>query len=111
MSTSSSLLSKPLRRHVVITVHGIRTFGLWQERLQALLGTCPELSVLNYKYGYFSILAFLFPPLRWIVTRRFRMELKSVLDRYPNADIDIVAHSFGAHLVGHSLISLRSGSH
>ena len=64
---------------LVITVHGIRAFGHWQERLEDLLvkqttaGDSP--TVLNYKYGYFSVFAFLLPPLRWLVTRRFRHAL------------------------------------
>jgi WD40 repeat protein len=90
--------------HVVITVHGIRTFGQWQERLEALLRASePGIRVLNYKYGYFSIIAFLVPFLRWLVTRRFGLSLEYVARRYPGARIDIVAHSFGTHLVGWGL--------
>jgi hypothetical protein len=65
---------------LVITVHGIRTFGNWQERLEALLKDAPtlddDIEVYHYKYGYFSALVFIFPPTRWVVTRRFRKELQ-----------------------------------
>jgi len=45
-------------RHLVITVHGIRTLGRWQERLEALLKNADSsIEVFNYKYGYFSLLA------------------------------------------------------
>ena len=58
--------------HLVVTVHGIRTFGGWQERLEALLTQADQsgTTVLNYRYGYFSVLAFLMPPLRWLGVRK-----------------------------------------
>lgn len=63
-------------KHLVVTVHGIRTFGGWQERLEALLtqdrSNQSGTQVVNYRYGYFSVLAFLIPPLRLLVVRRFR---------------------------------------
>jgi WD40 repeat protein len=91
-------------RHVVITVHGIRTFGGWQERLRnLLLARDPGVEVLTYKYGYFSSLAFLIPPLRWLATRHFRGAFLQVAHQFPGARIDIVAHSFGTHLVGWGL--------
>src|SRR5262245_36290233 len=37
----------PRCRHLVITVHGIRTFGDWQTRLQGLLAPRTEVEVSN----------------------------------------------------------------
>src|SRR5206468_4064169 len=100
--------------HLVITVHGIRTFGLWQERLEELLklaamekAVATRVDVFNYKYGYFSIVAFLIPFLRWLVTRRFRRDMLEVVERGNWARIDIVAHSFGTHLVAWGLYGIR----
>src|SRR5882762_4353579 len=47
--------------HLIVTIHGIRTFGHWQERLEALVSTDSNSDVefANYKYGYFSIIAFI----------------------------------------------------
>ncbi len=99
-----------LKRHLVITVHGIRTFGSWQERLESLLkAEDPTIEVLNYKYGYFSILAFMIPFLRWLVTRRFRVELLHHIDMRAWDRIDVVAHSFGTHLVAWGLYGIRAG--
>ena len=39
----------------------------------------PTIEVINYKYGYFSVLAFVVPFLRWLVTRRFRTALAQVI--------------------------------
>jgi hypothetical protein len=60
-------------KHVVVTVHGIRTFGQWQERLEELLHIdTDDIKVLHYKFGRFSVIAFLIPFLRWLATRQFR---------------------------------------
>lgn len=103
--------SKPhVVRHLVITVHGIRTFGQWQERLERMLREDPNVDVLNYKYGYFSVLAFLIPFLRWIVTRRFRNELLVTAHQHPGARIDLVGHSFGTHLIGWGLYRIPTAN-
>ncbi|HEX8152923.1 MAG TPA: hypothetical protein VF698_07355, partial [Thermoanaerobaculia bacterium] len=105
------------RDHLVVTVHGIRTFGFWQERLEALLrsdATGEErhrIEVLNYKYGYFSAIAFMIPLLRWLVVRQFRRTLEKQLARRSWRRVDIVAHSFGTHLVGWSLLAMKNGPH
>lgn len=97
-------------RHLVITVHGIRTFGQWQERLEKLLkAEDPSVAVFHYKYGYFSVLAFMIPFLRWLVTRRFRRDILHQIGTGTWDRIDIVAHSFGAHLVGWGLYGIDPG--
>lgn len=91
-------------QHVVITVHGIRTFGQWQQRLANLLrGQNADVLTESYGYGYFSVLAFLLPPFRWLATMRFRRDLVRICAKYPNAQVHIVAHSFGTHLIGWGL--------
>jgi WD40 repeat protein len=93
--------------HIVVTAHGIRTFGAWQKRLKSLLETAePGIIVLNYNFGFFSIFAFLFPPLRWLATRKFRHELKGIPQSYGNARVDLVGHSFGTHLIGWGITRL-----
>ena len=81
-------------------MHGIRTYGDWQSDLKHLLEAVePGVTVLNYQYGYFSSLAFLVPPLRWLVARRFRKFFAQALASVPNGSrIDLVAHSFGTYL-------------
>ena len=95
-------------RRILITVHGIRSFGQWQTRLGSQLQSVdPTIEVFAYRYGYFSVFAFLLPPLRWLVTRRFRRELQRVATMHSASRIDIVAHSFGTHLVGWGILGLR----
>jgi WD40 repeat protein len=98
-------------RHLVVTVHGIRTFGGWQERLEVLLrATDPEINVINYKYGYFSVVAFLVPFLRWLVVRRFRIFLQEISSDHNWDRIDLVGHSFGTHIIGWALYQLSHSS-
>ena len=98
-------MERPSRAsHLVVTVHGIRTFGQWQDRLEALLrGEDAGVRVESYRYGYFSCVAFMLPPLRWIVTRRFRNALLRTCGDEAWDRIDLVGHSFGTHLVGWGL--------
>jgi WD40 repeat protein/pimeloyl-ACP methyl ester carboxylesterase len=100
----------PRTRHLIITVHGIRTFGNWQERLEVLIRGAAilhreELTVFNYKYGYFSALALLSSMLRFLTVRRFT---RALLDASAGSwdRIDIVAHSFGTYIVALALRSL-----
>jgi WD40 repeat protein len=100
----------PRANHVVVTVHGIRTFGDWQERLERIVGDVDadghQVRFYHYKYGYLSLFAFGFPFMRWIVTRRFREHLLSLVRAERPHTLDIVAHSFGTHLVAWALASV-----
>lgn len=102
-------LIRPGARHVVITVHGIRTFGQWQERFRALIRSKdPAIEILNYNFGRFSLIAFFIPFLRWLVTREFRKALMQVARANSENDtrIDLVGHSFGTHLIGWALLGI-----
>lgn len=100
--------SESTGRHLIITVHGIQTFGQWQERLEKLLEAKDhKIEVFNYKYGYFSIIAFLVPFLRWLVTKRFRRDLLQQITRARWNRIDLVGHSFGTHLIGWGLYGIK----
>jgi hypothetical protein len=99
--------SKP-RPHLIVTVHGIRTFGQWQERLEQLVcgdGNA-EIEFVNYKYGYFSVVAFVIPFFRWLVVRRFRRELVKLCAHTSRSRIDLVGHSFGTHIIAWSIARL-----
>lgn len=100
-------MSHRRRKKLIITVHGIRTFGQWQERLEELVNDSAsdteDIRFLHYKYGYFSVFAFLIPPLRWLVTRRFRRYANVVCQEEEWDSISVVAHSFGTHIVSWGL--------
>jgi hypothetical protein len=99
---------------LVITVHGIRTFGQWQKRLEivtkAAAGAQSDGFVFKHKnYGYFSIFKFLNPLARRVEVRRFAAELKDLLGRRYEPAFDricLVGHSFGTHVIAHALTQL-----
>jgi tetratricopeptide (TPR) repeat protein/pimeloyl-ACP methyl ester carboxylesterase len=96
-------------KQLVISVHGIRTFGGWQERLAQLLrvtATDREITVTNYKFGYFSVVAFLIPFFRWIVVRHFRNFLVDQAKDQTWDRIDLVGHSFGTHVIAWALYGI-----
>lgn len=106
MEELSGFAKSPQR--VVVTVHGIRTFGQWQDRLRELIRKrAPEVIVEPFRYGYFSALAFAFPFFRWFAVLFFRARLRDLIRRYPDATFTFVAHSFGTHLTIHGLKGLR----
>ncbi|MEH7844699.1 response regulator [Rhizobium laguerreae] len=95
-------------KHIVVTVHGIRTFGSWQRRLERLLRfEDPQILCYHFQYGYFSALAFLVPFLRHLLVRRFRRELQAVIQSTQPSRLDIVGHSFGTHLIAWALKGMR----
>jgi hypothetical protein len=86
--------------HLVVTVHGIRTFGPWQTNLAKLVqGPEPtgRTKVIAYRYGYFPSIFLIMPVLRWIAARHFYRELRMYRKEHPLARIDLVAHSFGTY--------------
>ena len=95
-------------RHIIVSVHGIRTYGHWQDRLKDLLRSKEDSIVYHtYTYGYFPIFAFLIPPLRWLVVRRFRESLLRIAHKHKDARIDLVGHSFGTHIIAWGLLNTR----
>ena len=93
---------------VVLTVHGINTYGDWAAKLARILQHHdPRIETESYSYGYFSILAFLIPFLRWIEVLRCRRELYCLKRRTDGRTVDIVAHSFGTFIVAKAIRSAR----
>src|SRR5207253_3811384 len=87
---------------LVVTVHGIRTYGSWQERLERLVTSSQnenQVEFVNYKYGYFSAISFLVPFARWLVVRKFRNELIRLCTAKQYSRVDLVGHSFGTHVL------------
>ncbi|SOE87071.1 Response regulator receiver domain-containing protein [Burkholderia sp. YR290] len=91
----------------VLTVHGIQTFGAWQDRLRALVASKTDsISFHNYKYGYFSFLAFLIPFLRSIEVNRLVKHVRGAAEELRGRRLIIFSHSFGTYLVANALEKL-----
>ena len=105
--------SDETKPHLILTVHGIRTFGHWQERLESLVADTPtgsQTEFVCYKFGYFSAIAFVVPIFRWLVVRRFRNELRMLCSKKKRTRIDLVGHSFGTHILAWALMGLERES-
>lgn len=101
-------MSESVKKHVIITVHGIRTYGGWQGRFERLVSSeCPNVQFYHFRYNYFSMLDFWFPPSRWFQVRRFVKELQRTIEKLSPDRLDLVGHSFGTHLIGWGLRTLR----
>src|SRR4051812_41006374 len=106
-STESSGTHTIVRRHLIVAVHGIRTYGHWCYHLKRRVNEVePNALVEAYRYGYLSALGFLLPPVRILLANRFRKTLKKKIESENWQRVDIVAHSFGAYLVARSLLSM-----
>jgi hypothetical protein len=94
--------------HVVVTLHGIRTYGSWQKRFEDIVrnairdrrGPIEDAPLFVHRhYGFFSLPAFATPLLRWFQARRFRRELEYLVDEFPGLRrIDVFCHSFGTYI-------------
>nr|WP_082107474.1 response regulator [Pseudomonas toyotomiensis] len=88
----------------IVTVHGIRTFGEWQNRLRSLVHEhTDDISFSNYRYGYFSAISFLVPLLRTREVDRISVHLKSFIKETPSKHVVIFCHSFGTYLVANAI--------
>lgn len=86
------------KRKVVVSLHGIRTRGLWQKDLSPLLS---EQGWIYYPldYGWFSLLSFVPSVFRVGKIEWFRKRYAEVLSRHPDVVPSIIAHSFGTWIV------------
>jgi WD40 repeat protein len=105
--------AEPPRSHLILTVHGIRTYGPWQERLENTLTQAAasqpnriQLDIRHYRYGFFTVFSFLIPWLRNLAVKQFRSHLSSVFEDGEFDRIDIIGHSFGTFLAIEGLSGL-----
>lgn len=95
--------------HLIITLHGIRTYGRWQQMLGDLVAEyCKDHGqaaprIVHRKFGWFSVVAFLVPPLRWWQVYNFSRTLLLEQKAGNYSRIDLVGHSFGTHVIGWGL--------
>src|SRR4051812_28781244 len=71
--------------HVIITIHGIRTYGRWQSRLRDIVRDQTRsngklIKVLSCRYGVFTLLSFLVPYLRSLAVKQFETYLESLFE-------------------------------
>lgn len=91
---------------LLITIHGIRTYGKWQELLKRKMEEySKDFKSCEIKYGYFDLLSFSIPLLRERKSRQIAARLNNVLSKNQEREIHVVAHSYGTHILSRALAS------
>lgn len=93
-----------------LTVHGIRTRGDWQQKLKRIVSSNVDtVSFETYKYGYFTVISFMIPFLRWYQVYKFKKSLLNLFDN--DRKIIIFAHSFGTYIAVKAIESALKQGH
>jgi CheY-like chemotaxis protein len=98
-------------KKVIYSVHGIMSYGGWQNRLDEYLSNqSEEYEHIQYQYNFLPVISFLIPPLRDIEVKSFVKELQDLANQNRDVEVNIIAHSFGTYVVAKALskISLIS---
>src|SRR5947209_17498657 len=88
------------RTHVVVLIHGVRDFALWQHSVRATLEE-EGFSAEATNYGRLNLLEFLMPIgfLRKRAIGTVWRQIRIVRQNNPDADISVIAHSFGTFVL------------
>lgn len=96
--------SEPSSKQIVVLLHGMNTNAEWQEALAEPIRNETNIEPLVVGYGNFHPVKFWIP----LIFRRGRIErvkrdLLGIRKRNPDAQISIVAHSFGTYVLANIL--------
>ncbi|UWE18059.1 hypothetical protein [Herbaspirillum huttiense] len=94
-------------KHIVVCLHGIRTRAPWQERLRSELRVvAPHLEVVPMGYGDYPLVRFLaLRGSRTEVVEHIRSQLVALFEQNTDAQISLIAHSFGSYIISEILKS------
>jgi pimeloyl-ACP methyl ester carboxylesterase len=97
------------RKHVVVLLHGMNTNAEWQEALAEPIRNETAIEPLVVGYGNFHPVKFWLPAFfRFGRIKKVMTDLQGIRKRYPDADISIVAHSFGTYVLSRILMKATS---
>lgn len=90
------------KNQIVILVHGIRDFALWQDSIRSTLEDA-GFAVEAINYGRFNLVEFLLPfsYFRNRAVATVWRQIRIVRQNNPQARISVVAHSFGTFVISH----------
>lgn len=98
----STLLDSTQKTHrlfvdqVLISVHGIRTYGQWQSALaDDIKKYSRSFEHIEVKYGYFDILCFYLPSTRAKKVKQLGERVSRIIKSHEGKRICLVGHSFG----------------
>lgn len=93
------------KKSILITIHGIRTSGDWQEDLkQELSSFSPNFDFYSIKYGFFSLFSFILPFMREKKFNDINNKINQIILDNEDKKIYVIAHSFGTYLIAKFLL-------
>jgi len=110
IAEASHLLGGPAnidsdRQHILVFLHGMNTYADWQEILSEPIRNLTNLKPIPLGYGNVHPVKFLLPfPYRQSRLKIVYRELNDLREDNPDADISVVAHSFGTYLLSKTLL-------
>lgn len=98
--------------NILITVHGIRTYGQWQNSLsKEVKKFTRSFEFIEIKYGFFDLISFTIPFLRKRKINEIAKRLKLKISENSSKNTTIIAHSFGTLIVSKAMEMLPSSVH
>lgn len=97
-------ISRQEKDRLLISVHGIRTYGHWQAKIsEEVRRSSRSFNTVELKYGFLDFFCFVIPYFRKKVISREALKLERALERSRGREIHVVAHSFGTLIVSEAL--------
>ncbi len=85
---------------MVISIHGIRTTGKWQDQFSTFIDEkTKNLEYHSFKYGFFGLFIFLIPILRYYHAKSFYKKIDDLIKENEDKEIYIFAHSYGTYII------------
>lgn len=105
---ASNVKDKPSAQvtHAVFVLHGIRDNGHWTKRVARQIkmkANSPLVRAPSPTYGFFNMISFVAPWVRYEKARWFMEEYADVRECYPKADVSFVGHSNGTYLAARAM--------
>ena len=92
---------------LLITIHGIRTYGKWQSELSdEIKENTKSFKFIEVKYGFFDLISFAIPYLRRRKVKEISRRVFDLINENPGKEINIIAHSFGTLIAFETLKEL-----
>jgi pimeloyl-ACP methyl ester carboxylesterase len=107
-SASRRAGNESYRPQLVISVHGICTYGEWEKVLPGVIGT--KAAVEAFPIGHYGLTRFLIPPFNNRKINEFYRWYYSTLKLHPEVQLErydkrpsLIGHSFGTWIVGYAM--------
>lgn len=101
-------VEKKINQHekdrLLISVHGIRTYGQWQAKISdEVVKSSRSFDSIEIKYGRFDLVCFAIPYLRNRVVAREARKIIRCISEFEGREVHIVGHSFGTLIISNAL--------